>query len=45
MWTEAMSTSDLVSVVGFVRIVVGLAAIGLLGWWFNRRRARPGGPR
>ena len=35
-----MNTSDLVSLVGFVRIVVGVAVLAALAWWFGRRRTR-----
>jgi hypothetical protein len=45
MRMDAMSTSDLVNVLGFARVMVELAAVALLAWWFNRRGARCGGPR
>jgi hypothetical protein len=43
MRLDAVGTSDLVGVVGFARIVVGLTVIGMLAWWFNRRARRGGG--
>ena len=35
-----MSGTDLVTVVGFLRIVVGLAVLVLVVWWVSRRNHR-----
>lgn len=35
-----MSSDDIVTLVGFLRIVVGLAVIGVAVWLVGRRRRR-----